>query len=69
AELKDALLKTDTRIAALEAELKDLHDKGISTREMEGRLFALRNEYHQLFHSVDVDLVVEKTAGFQLRLG
>ena len=53
AEIKAALSDTDSRIGALEVELKDLHDKGISTREMEGKLFALRNEYHQLFHSVD----------------
>ena len=68
AELKDALVKTDTGIAELEAELKELHKKGISTREMEGQLFSLRNEYHRIFHSVDVDQVVEKSAGFQLRL-
>ena len=35
---------------------------------MEGKLFSLRNEYHQLFHSVDVDQVVAKSAGFQARL-
>ncbi len=68
AEIKDALSKTDNRINSLEVELKELHDKGISTREMEGKLFALRNEYHQLFHNVDVDQVVAQSSVFQQRL-
>jgi hypothetical protein len=68
AEIKDALSKTDSRINALEVELKDLHGKGISTREMEGKLFALRNEYHQLFHNLDVDQVVAQSSVFQQRL-
>ena len=69
AEIKDALAKTDSGIGALEAELQELHQKGIGTAEMEGQLFALRNEYHQLFHSVDVDEVVAQSGAFQQRLG
>jgi hypothetical protein len=68
AVIKEALSKTDSGIGELDAQLKELHKKGVSTREMEGQLFSLRNEYHQLFHSVDVDLVVAKSAGFQARL-
>ena len=68
AEIKDALSKTDNRIVELDTELKELHKKGIATKEMEGKLFSLRNEYHQLFHSVDVDQVIAKSAGFQTKL-
>ena len=48
--------------------MQELHKKGIATAEMKGQLFALRNEYHQLFHSVDVDQVVAQSGAFQQRL-
>ena len=67
-EIRTALAATDQRIAALEKELESLHNDGVSTRETEGRLFALRNDFHRLFHTVDVDRVVEQSSGFQARL-
>jgi len=68
AEIKEALQSTDNRIADLETELKVLHKEGIATDEMEGKLFSLRNDYHRIFHSVDVDQVVRETDAFQQRL-
>ena len=46
-----------------------LHRLGIDTGEMKGEIFSLRNEFHRLFHSVDVEKVRSRTAGFQQRLG
>jgi len=68
AEIRDALSKVDNGITALQEELTALHEKGIATREMEGQLFSLRNDYHRLFHNVDVDRVVAQSETFQQRL-
>lgn len=68
-EIKAAVTETDRMIAELDADLAGLHRVGITTGAMEGRLFSLRNEFHRLFHSVDVELVRKQTQGFQDRLG
>lgn len=61
-EIKSAVVETDSRIASLDKKLQSLHRLGIATKEMEGNLFSLRNRFHRLFHSVDVERVREKTA-------
>jgi hypothetical protein len=68
-EIKSAVVETDRRITELEQSLASLHRIGITTREMSGELFAVRNEFHRLFHSVDVEKVRSRTAGFQAQLG
>ncbi len=67
-EIKSAVVETDRRITELEQSLADLHRIGIATKEMKGELFALRNWFHRLFHSVDVEKVRSQTAGFQAEL-
>ena len=67
-EIKAAVVETDQRIADLEAALKGLYRLGIATSEMQGELFSLRNEFHRLFHSVDVEKVRGQTASFQQEL-
>ncbi|NIQ97816.1 MAG: cytochrome C [Desulfuromonadales bacterium] len=61
-EIKAAVVDTDQHISSLEEDLADLHRLGIATKELEGQLFSLRNRFHRLFHSVDVELVRAKTA-------
>jgi hypothetical protein len=56
-------------IADLEHSLEALHRVGIATKEMRGELFSLRNDFHRLFHSVDVEKVRSQTADFQQKLG
>ena len=68
-EIKSAVLETDRRITELERQLLSLRHIGIATAEMDGELFALRNRFHRLFHSVDVEKVRSQTAGFQTELG
>ncbi len=68
-EIKSAVVETDRRITELEQALTALHRIGIATQEMSGELFALRNQFHRLFHSVDAEKVRTKTAGFQSELG
>ncbi len=68
-EIKTAVVATDTLINDLGARIGSLHRLGIATKEMEGKLFALRNDFHRLFHSVEVEKVRQQTAGFQKDLG
>lgn len=68
-DIKSAVIATDNIIGNLEQQLTDLHHLWIDTREMQGELFSLRNEFHRLFHSVDVEKVRSQTAGFQQQLG
>jgi hypothetical protein len=68
-EIKAAVVETDQRITELEQSLTTLHRIGIATQEMSGEVFALRNRFHRLFHSVDAEKVRTQTAGFQAELG
>jgi hypothetical protein len=67
-EIRQAVIATDRSIAELDASLRSFHLLGIDTEAMAGQLFAARNRFHRLFHSVDVDLVREQTAGIQQEL-
>lgn len=68
-EIKSAVAETDRKITELEQSLAALHRTGIVTQEMSGELFALRNRFHRLFHSVELEKVRSQTAGFQAELG
>lgn len=68
-EIKSAVAATDSLIRGLDEDLTGLHRLGIDTKELRGELFSLRNEFHRLFHSVEVEKVRRQTAGFQQRLG
>jgi hypothetical protein len=68
-EIKAAVSETDRMIGELEGQLLALHRTGIDTQAMSGELFALRNAFHRLFHSVEVEKVRRQTAGFQQQLG
>ncbi|PLX95136.1 MAG: cytochrome C [Desulfuromonas sp.] len=68
AQIRDAISATDSRIAELEGELPRLRRIGLTIRPMQDALFALRNDFHRLFHSVDVEKVRSETAAFGTRL-
>lgn len=55
------IVRTDERLAAL-------HRIGVATRSLQGELFALRNDFHRIFHSVDIDKVRRETGQFNGRL-
>ncbi len=67
AEIKTAMGETDRMIAGLRTELASLARLGIRVREIEGEAFALRNDSHRLFHTVEVEKVRKETAAFQQR--
>jgi hypothetical protein len=62
------VIDTDRKIAVLDKSLATLHRTGITTKEMQDELFSLRNRFHRLFHSVDVEKVRSQTADFQTEL-
>jgi len=66
-EIRNAMGETDRMIAGIQSDLESLAKLGIRVSEMEGETFALRNDFHRLFHTVDVEKVREETAGFQQR--
>lgn len=64
-EIRGAMLSTEGMIVALEDRLLPLQRQGIDTTVTKGQVFALRNAFHRLFHSVEVERVTGETAGFQ----
>lgn len=68
-EIKAAVAATDTQIGGLDADMAGLHRLGIDTKELKGELFSVRNEFHRLFHSVEVEKIRQQTSEFQTRLG
>jgi Cytochrome c554 and c-prime len=66
--IKAAMTDTDRQISELERSLAELKMTGVVTKQMDGDLFAVRNRFHRLFHSVEVEKVRSQTAGFQADL-
>lgn len=65
AEIRSALAETDARLAGLGGELERLKRHGTSVESLQGKLFDLRNRFHRVFHSVDVDRVRAETGNVQ----
>jgi hypothetical protein len=68
AEIKTALAETDARLAAVGGEFERLKRLGVSVEALKGRHFDLRNRFHRVFHSVEVDKVRTETGGVQAEL-
>jgi hypothetical protein len=69
AQIKEALAKTDAGLSGVEGELDRLHHLGFTVEAMQGKLFDLRNQFHRVFHSVEVEKVNAKTGEVQEDLG
>jgi hypothetical protein len=68
ATIKAALLLTEQRINEIDRNLKTLKAGLIATGDEEKTLFATQAEYRTLFHTVDVNLVKDRTAEFTKKL-
>lgn len=68
-EIKTAVAETDRMITSLGNDLTSLHRLGFATKEMADRLFSLRNQFHRVFHTVDVEKVRQVTGDIQQKLG
>lgn len=69
AKIKDAIGQTEATLQQLEGQLGELHRVGIATEKISGQLFASRNDFRRLFHTVNVEKMAAETAGFAARLG
>lgn len=66
-EIKSAMGETDRMIAGIRVDLGKLAKLGIRVKEMEGETFALSNDSHRLFHTIEVEKVRNETAAFLQR--
>ncbi|MFO7767119.1 MAG: cytochrome C [Pelovirga sp.] len=70
---KPALIKaeisdTEAMLSRLEASIASLYRVGVDTGHLEDELFATRNSFRRLFHSVDIDKIRAETAAFDADL-
>jgi hypothetical protein len=63
AQIKAALEETDAHFAGLGDELERLKKLGVNIEAAKGALFDLRNRYHRVFHSFNVEKVRAETGG------
>jgi hypothetical protein len=67
--IKASLLLTEAKMNQIEAGLKTLKAGLIATQEEQKALFQTQAEFRTLFHTVDVNLVRDKTAEYTKKLG
>ncbi len=66
--MKQALFLTESRIGQLEKKLQELRQEGILSDTDEKSLFSTQAEFRALFHTVDVNLVKNRTDEFTAKL-
>ncbi len=66
--MKQALFLTETRIGELGKKLDELKHEGIYPETDEKSLFSTQAEFRALFHTVDVNVVKERTDEFTAKL-
>jgi nitrate/TMAO reductase-like tetraheme cytochrome c subunit len=66
--MKQALFLTEKKIAQLEKGLLELKREGVYPETDEKSLFSTQAEFRTLFHTVDVNLVKDRTGEFTARL-
>ena len=66
--IKDAMSKTESMISAIDSRITGYKQKGFDTDSMGKGLFAVRNRFHSLFHTVDTNRVTSEAAVIQAEL-
>ena len=62
------MVKTDRMLKAIEKRITVLKSQGIETDPLEMKLFSLRNQFHAMFHSLDVALIRKESAHIQAEI-
>jgi len=62
------MLKTESMLKAIENKIKLLKSQGVATDNLEKRLFSLRNRFHAMYHSLDINLIKQESAHIQAEL-
>lgn len=63
-QVKQAISATETSLVNLEASVGSLHRVGIDVAHLKEDLFAKRNSFRRLFHTVELEKIKTQTAGF-----
>ncbi len=66
--IRSAMLKRDTMLMAIEKKIQVLKQQGVDTDKLEKRLFALRNRFHAMFHSLDIKMIILESDHIQAEL-
>ena len=66
--IRSAMSRRDTMLMAIEKKIKLLKIQGVETDPLEKRLFALRNRFHAMFHSLDIKLIIMESDHIQAEL-
>ncbi len=67
-KIKAAMSETEKMIMTIETRTAGFKQQGIDTDRLEKGLFAVRNSFHSLFHTVDTDKVVAESARIRAEL-
>lgn len=68
AQIKQEISSTEAVLTKLEKSVSSLHRFGIDTERLEEELFASRNSFRQLFHTVNIDKIKKQQAQFDEEL-
>ncbi|MBI4839403.1 MAG: cytochrome C [Nitrospirae bacterium] len=66
--MKQALFATENKMKEIESQLANLKAKGMYVGAENRELFSTQAEFHALFHTIDADLVKQRTDEFMRRL-
>lgn len=66
--MKQALLTVENKLEKLQSDLDTLATAGMILEDQKMAYFRAHSEFRTLFHTIDVDLVKEKSADFMARL-
>lgn len=64
ARVKNEISSTEASLTKLEASVAALHRVGIDTQRLKEELFASRNAFRRLFHTVNIEKIKSQTAQF-----
>jgi len=66
--IRSAMLKRDRMLTTIEKRIKVLKSQGVDTDSMEKSLFALRYRFHTMFHSLDIEMIIQESDHIQVEL-
>lgn len=66
--IKQEISATEEMLSRLEVSIASLYRVGFDTDRLQDDLFSTRNNFRQLFHSVDIDKIRAEIAGFDAEL-
>ncbi|MFZ3208480.1 MAG: cytochrome C [Geobacteraceae bacterium] len=66
--IRETMRETESHIASIDGKINQLKGKGIDTEKLEKGLFAARNRFHSLSHTMNADKLRNESAGINVEL-